>query len=112
MKINLMGRSLLWRIALPYAILILVAMGGIAAYVFFYLRDFYTQQVSERLLAEARLSSQDLAALIAENSQDPAINEQAGRAAAAVGGRVTIILADGSVIVMGQTTILFRIGIS
>ena len=60
-KFNLLRSSLLWRIALPYAILILVMMGLVAGYLYFSLRGFYTQQVSERLLAEARISSEDLA---------------------------------------------------
>jgi two-component system phosphate regulon sensor histidine kinase PhoR len=97
-KFNLLRGSLLWRIALPYAILILVIMGGVAAYLYFSLRSFYIQQVSERLLAEARVSSADLAVMVAANPLDPAINERALQVAAATGGRVTIVLADGTVV--------------
>jgi two-component system, OmpR family, phosphate regulon sensor histidine kinase PhoR len=97
-KFNLLRGSLLWRIALPYAILILALMGGVAAYLYFFMRGFYIDQVSERLLAEARISSEDLAWLVAGNPLDPVINQRALRFATAIGARVTIVMADGSVV--------------
>jgi two-component system, OmpR family, phosphate regulon sensor histidine kinase PhoR len=97
MKLLLPRKSLHWRIAVPYALLILAMMGGIGLYISLSMRAFYIQQVSDRLLAEARLSSQDLAAQIAADPFSPSINEQAQRAAKAIDGRVTIILLDGTV---------------
>lgn len=93
-----MRRSLLWRIALPYAALVLMMMGGLTVFLFFSLREFYIRQVGERLLAEARLASQDLAEMIATDPNSPTINGLAHRTARAVNGRVTIILVDGRVV--------------
>ncbi len=93
-----MRHRLLWRIAFPYALLIILAMGGLGIYLATFLRGSYIQQITGRLQAEARLAGQTLAPLVAANPQDQQINELAQHSAAAVNGRVTVILPDGKVI--------------
>lgn len=97
MSKNLMRRSLHWRIALPYAVLILVVMGGVALFLYFTLRSFYYDQMASRLLAEARLASQEVAVLLPNQSDASMLQDRVLRAARAVGGRVTLIMADGTV---------------
>jgi len=89
---------LLWRIAAPYALLIIAAMAGLGLYLSAQVRAFYIQQTTERLFAETHLIAQDLTGLILAAPADSRINELAGRYAAAINSRVTVVLPDGRVV--------------
>ena len=93
-----MRHRLLWRIAIPYAVLLIVVMGGLGLYLVNFQRTAYLQQISDRLMAEGRLAGQALAPLVAADPHDPRINELVQHSASAVDGRVTVILPDGSVV--------------
>jgi hypothetical protein len=50
-----MFHSLRWRIAVPYLILILLAMGGLAVYLSHLVRQSHLSDLQEKLTAEAQL---------------------------------------------------------
>jgi hypothetical protein len=50
-----MFRSLRWRIAVPYLILILLAMGGMSIYLSDVVRQSYLEELQGKLTAEAKL---------------------------------------------------------
>jgi hypothetical protein len=50
-----MFHSLRWRIAVPYLILILLAMGGLTVYLSHLVRQPHLSDLQEKLTAEARL---------------------------------------------------------
>ncbi len=93
-----MRSSLLWRIAAPYALLIILMMGGLGVYLSSYVRDFYIQQTTDRLFAETHLAANGLSDLIAASPNDPQINTLAKQYSEAIQGRVTVILPDGRVV--------------
>lgn len=93
-----MRSSLLWRIAAPYALLIMAVLAGLGIYLSNYVHQFYIQQTTERLFAETHLAADRLTDLVAADPNDPLINTLARQYATAVSGRVTVILPDGRVI--------------
>jgi two-component system, OmpR family, phosphate regulon sensor histidine kinase PhoR len=93
-----MRHSLLWRIAVPYSILLIVALGGIYLYLSGNLRSSVMEQTGAGLLGNARLIREELLPIVQANPKDPRINDLAQRFAAATQKRVTIILPDGVVV--------------
>jgi two-component system phosphate regulon sensor histidine kinase PhoR len=93
-----MFRSLGWRIAVPYLVLILLAMGGLALYLSGRVRQTHLSDLEGKLTAEARL--------IADSVKDPADWDGTGTAfdglaqhyADLLDARVTFIDADGTVL--------------
>jgi two-component system phosphate regulon sensor histidine kinase PhoR len=97
-----MRHSLLWRIAIPYAALLVLVMGGLYLYLSSFLRSSYLEQIGDELLAQARLVTGELAPIFVANPHDTRINDLAHTYAAKMNGRVTIILPDGTVV--GEST--------
>lgn len=95
-----MFRSIRWRIAIPYVALTLATLLGLIILVSQRVRSAHLADLEARLLAEARLiADASQPALAAADSE--ALDALALRWASLIGGRVTIIGADG--VVLGES---------
>ena len=93
-----MRTSILWRILIPFFLLIIGVLAGLSLYLSASLRSTYLERTRSSLLSEANLVRSDVEPLILANPVDPQINLIANRASGLLGTRVTIILADGQVV--------------
>lgn len=99
-----------WRIAVPFVVLILVAMIGLSLYLYHSQREAYMQSLEAQLSAEARLLADALALPLSQAASDALsgtphpsetgspLDIAAKRYAELLGARVTIIGADGTVL--------------
>jgi two-component system phosphate regulon sensor histidine kinase PhoR len=87
-----------WRIAIPYVILILLAMTGLAVYLSNLMRDAHLTDLQAQLTAEARLVGDTLASSFARDESSETFDPLAHHYADLLGARVTIIGADGTVL--------------
>jgi two-component system phosphate regulon sensor histidine kinase PhoR len=90
-----------WRIAIPYLLLILVAMAGLAVYLSNLVRDAYLDRLKEQLAAEAEVIGDALAPSLAQSEPGAAFDAQANHYADLLDARVTIIGPDG--VVLGES---------
>ena len=93
-----MFRSIRWRIALPYIVLILLAMSGLTAYLSNFVREAHLADLRSQLTAEARLAGDDLAPLLVQKPSPDLFDTLAKRWANLLDARVTIIAPDGTVL--------------
>ncbi|MBN1954875.1 MAG: HAMP domain-containing protein [Anaerolineae bacterium] len=96
-----MFRTIRWRIAIPYILLILVSMLGLSIYLSSFVRDVYLEDLRAQLAAEARLISESLVELPEPDEATDTLNQQARAYADLLDMRVTIIAADG--LVLGES---------
>jgi two-component system phosphate regulon sensor histidine kinase PhoR len=94
-------RSIRWRIAVPYVLLILVSMLGLAVYASNQVRDARLADLETQLLAQARMMSASLTTLLRQEQDGAQLDALAARWASSVEARVTIIGADG--VVLGES---------
>lgn len=93
-----MHRSLLWRIAVPFILLIMISVGGVSLYAFRFMEETYLENLRTTLRIEASLLSQDVTPLLASDINMEAVNALTRNYAAITNARVTIILPDGKVV--------------
>ncbi|MCE5259332.1 MAG: cell wall metabolism sensor histidine kinase WalK [Chloroflexi bacterium] len=91
-------RSLKWRIALPFAVLITLLVIGLSGYTSALLQRNYIQDTNDRLLAEARLVGQQLNPALLQPDQYDALMSSTQAQAEVLQARMTIIAADGVVL--------------
>lgn len=96
-----MFRSIRWRIAVPYVILILLTMVGLVAYLSDLLRDAHLADLEAKLTAEARLIEDGLASSSAWDEPGGDLDPAARHYADILDARVTFIGADG--VVLGES---------
>jgi len=89
-------RDIRWRIAVPYVVLILVAMGGLVVYVTRQAREAQLAILQDNLLIEAR-GLADLARPLLTEADVARADELAKRWSELIGRRITIIDAEGVV---------------
>jgi two-component system phosphate regulon sensor histidine kinase PhoR len=89
--------SIRWRIAIPYAILIILLMIGVNLYFTRFFRDLYLQDTEMHLVSQARLIREALSPYLAENASPESLDSLASHWAELVDSRVTFIAADGTV---------------
>jgi two-component system, OmpR family, phosphate regulon sensor histidine kinase PhoR len=92
-----MIHSIRWRIAVPFVILIILIMSGLGIYLSNFVRQSYLNDLKSQLTAEAHLAADYLAPSMPGESPDT-LDALARHWAALLGARVTIIVADGTVI--------------
>lgn len=92
-----MFRRLRWRIALPYVALILAATLGLTFYLSDQVRQVRLADLEAQLLADARLLAGDVAPFLQDGSEPEALDALARAWADALGARVTVVAADGTV---------------
>jgi two-component system, OmpR family, phosphate regulon sensor histidine kinase PhoR len=93
-----MLRSLRWRIAIPYTILILAATLGLTIYLSGQIQQVRLADLEAQLLAEARLLSDRLAPQLTGAADPQVLDRLAQDYADLLGARVTIIGAEGRVL--------------
>ena len=93
-----MFRSIRWRIAVPYVILILLATAGLVVYLSNLVRDTQVDNLEAKLTAEARLIGDALAAPSVWGEPGDDLDTVARRYADLLDERVTLIGADGTVL--------------
>lgn len=91
-------RSLRWRVAFAYVVLLVASLGVSSVYLVGFVSDTHIDQLEERVEQETRLVSQSTASLVADSSQIARLQEVVEQAADAVDARVTIIAFDGRVL--------------
>lgn len=94
-----MFRSIRWRIALPYAILILAAMMALGLVLSNFYRQSYQDNLEAQLVIEARMVGDTLQSELQPGSVNPPELDRAARDWKQItGARVTLIALDGVVI--------------
>jgi two-component system phosphate regulon sensor histidine kinase PhoR len=93
-----MFRNIRWRIAIPYVILILLAMVGLVVYLSDLVREAHLADLEAQLTAEAQLIGDALASSPAWSEPDSDLDLLARHYADLLGARVTLIGADGTVL--------------
>ncbi len=93
-----MRTTILWRILLPFILLLVAVLAGLTLYLTRFLRSTYLERTEASLLSEAHLVRNEIAPLLLANPTDPQINALAVRDAGLLSARVTIVLADGRVV--------------
>lgn len=93
-----MFRSIRWRIAVPYTILILATMLGLGIYLSRFVHQIYIDNLQAEQTALAQLLAEVLRTPLAEGAGPETLNAQAERWAAAINQRITIIAPDGTVL--------------
>jgi len=93
-----MFRSIRWRIATPYVLLILLVMGGLTVYLSHFVRSAHLSDLRNQLTAEARLAGDALAPMLAKGEAGETFDELAKRWAVLLDARITIISPDGTVL--------------
>ncbi len=94
-------RSIRWRIAVPFVLLVLVAMVSLGAYLTNNLRQVRLDSLEERLYVEASMVGEATAQYVFTETDLEGLDDLAKRWAEILGGRVTIIGSDG--IVLGES---------
>ncbi len=94
---HLQRSSLVFRIALPFALLLLATMGMLSFYLSVFIRQSYLDILENNLKSEAHLTADRMAALMIAN--DPSAMEARVRLYSdLLGVRVTIVSSDGTVL--------------
>lgn len=98
-----MRHSLVTRFALPYILLILAVMIGLSLAVSYSLRDSYTDNLRIRLMGETRALAEDVSQLFNAGDALTGMEDLVMEYSRVLGSRVTIIMADGTVVGESQT---------
>ncbi len=93
-----MHRSLLWRIAVPFILLIVLSVGGVSLYTFRFMERTYLENLRTALRIEANLLSRDVIPVLMPGGDMQSIESLVRTYAEITQTRVTIILPDGSVV--------------
>ena len=93
-----MFRSIRWRIAAPYVVLILLATTALTVYFSGFVRQTYLADLGAHLTAEARLVGEAVAPLLVEGGTVETIDPLVKRWGELLKARVTVIRADGVVL--------------
>ncbi|KPL23730.1 MAG: hypothetical protein AMJ93_04005 [Anaerolineae bacterium SM23_84] len=93
-----MFRNIRWRIAIPYIVLILLAMLSLTVYLSGFMRDAHLGDLRAQLANEAVLVGEALTGPLAEGDPAETLDALAAHYAELLGARVTIIGPDGTVL--------------
>lgn len=94
-----MFRSIRWRIALPYVLLILAAMLVVGIYLSRFIRQTYLNDLESRLVTEAQMVSKALQPLLpSPGVASPQLEGAVQGWAKTLGARLTVIAPDGTVL--------------
>jgi two-component system phosphate regulon sensor histidine kinase PhoR len=91
-------RSVIWRVAIPYIILAIIAVGGLGIFFSVYTQNLVTSNGQLSLLSEARLIATQSAQYLQSGSNTSQLDTLADETSGMIEARVTIILPDGTVV--------------
>ena len=91
-------KSIRWRIAVPYVLLILVSMLGLSAYLSNQIRNARLDELETQLLADARLMADGISIMLREQPDAETLDALAKHWSDLLGERVTILGSDGTVL--------------
>ncbi len=89
-------KKIRWRFVIPYVLIILVGMGGLALYLTASIRDAQIDNLRDNLLIASRAAAEVIRPEL--TGGDRSLDEQARTWSDLIGARVTIIAADGAVL--------------
>ncbi|MDD5369644.1 MAG: ATP-binding protein [Anaerolineaceae bacterium] len=98
-----MGRTIRWRLTIPYALLVIAAMLGLSLYLVSALRTSYLDRLKSNLAGEARVIAEAARPLIVSPPDRTALEALAHRYADLLRRRVTLIATDGTVLGESET---------
>jgi two-component system phosphate regulon sensor histidine kinase PhoR len=87
-----------WRIAVPYILLIVAVMAGLAVYLSGRVRQFYLADLQGQLAGEARVVGEALLPLLSAGQTGETLDQLARRYADLTDARVTLVGLDGTVL--------------
>ena len=87
-----------WRIAFPYALLVVAVTAFLVFYLSGFLRDVYEGNLEAQLLSEAKLLGEVLAPMLLLNESATRFDRQADRYRELLDARVTILASNGNVL--------------
>ncbi len=90
--------SLVWRIALPFALLLVLTMGMLSVFLSNYFRESYLEISKQNLQAESRLVADRISILMGDQAGGLTVDGMAKHYADLLNVRVTIIDTNGNVI--------------
>ena len=90
-----MFKSIQWRIAVPFILLILVSMGILGGYLVSFVRNSQIDNLRFHLEEEARITAEASLPLLSQNRDADALAKKLGRE---IDARITIIASDGRVL--------------
>jgi two-component system phosphate regulon sensor histidine kinase PhoR len=93
-----MRHSILWRILVPYLLLLLAVLAVLSIFLSGFLRSTYLERTEVGLFSDARLVRSEIESLLLADPANPQISDIVLRDAALLGVRVTVIMADGRVV--------------
>src|SRR5512137_1596833 len=92
-----MFRSIRWRIAAAFAVLLIVCIGGLSAYLSYFFRDNYVDNLRTQLMDQAKLVGDASETYFVGGNADN-LDALAKRLGGQIDARVTIIGRNGTVL--------------
>ncbi len=94
----MLKRSLLWRLAIPFILLIIFSVGGVSLYAYRFMERTYYENLRTTLRTEADLIARDIRDHLRDGQINPQLSVLVNDYAGITRVRVTVILPDGRVI--------------
>jgi two-component system phosphate regulon sensor histidine kinase PhoR len=93
-----MRNSFVWRIALPYLILVVLILGALGWFLSSFMERSYIEQLTAGQKASTRLFANQVAPVVIKGAPYPGLADMTLQASFLEGTRITVILPDGTVI--------------
>jgi two-component system, OmpR family, phosphate regulon sensor histidine kinase PhoR len=93
-----MTRTIRWRLAIPYALLVILTMVGLSVYLVSYVRTTYQANLEQSLTSEAHLVADSLASDLSPLANQVQLQTRVQQYATRLGVRITVIDPDGKVL--------------
>lgn len=93
-----MRKSLLWQLAIPFVVMILVAVGGLTLYFSSYAENIYLSNLHDNLKIEANLLAEQIAPAVQSGAASNDLETRVKDFSTLTGARTTVILTDGTVV--------------
>jgi len=93
-----MRDSFVYRIAVPYLILVIVILAALGGFLSDFMENTYIDQLTVNQLASTRLYANQLAPILSRGDPFPGLSDLNSETSALLGSRLTVIRPDGTVI--------------
>lgn len=92
-----MSRSIFWKITIPFALLVVIAMGILGSYLVIYVRNAQVDQLRSHMVKEARLVADDSLTGFSDSAKYGNLDAIAKQTGKDIDARITLIALDGTV---------------